>query len=236
MDPEVARRLIADEPRYDMTFGEGRACALCGSNVLPGDREAHTRWHRAVAEVLGLGWEDLATRRPATDEVGVALAAAVEAVVHPRGWARVSRLVTAQAGWRSVPAAPLGEHGTATLLLGAPGVVVARAAGTPAGRVEVRGDVVHVDGHRGPHADELGAAVRYVRDVLTAARNRREPLPVVGVLVALGTLEGRDPDPPDVLVASATSLPDRLAMLPEALGQPELDLLWNLVRRSTTWR
>ena len=98
MDHEAARALIADEPHYEIASGEGRACSLCGANVLGPDRDRHTRWHRALAEVLGLGWSDLSTR-----PVDPALADAVDAVVHPRGWAKVSRFVAAQQGWRVVP-------------------------------------------------------------------------------------------------------------------------------------
>lgn len=114
MDHEAARALIADEPRYEIAFGEGRACSLCGADVLGPDRDRQTRWHQALAEVLSLGWSDMSTR-----PVDPALADAVDAVVHPRGWAKVSRFVAAQPGWRVVPEVPVG--GAATLLLGAAG-------------------------------------------------------------------------------------------------------------------
>lgn len=223
MDHEVARALIADEPGYEITFGEGRACSLCGANVLGPDRDRHTRWHRALAEVLGLGWTDL-SRRP----VDPALADAVDALVHPRGWAKVSRFVAARPGWRVVPSVPVGDG--AALLIGAPGVVVARAV--EGSRADVRAGVLRVDGHLTDHVDELRAAVGRVRSVL----GDRGVLPVTGVLVALGTLEGGDPDPPEVLAAAASALPGRLALLPARLEFGEVDGLWDRARRSTTWR
>ncbi|MEJ2889938.1 hypothetical protein [Actinomycetospora aeridis] len=228
MDPEQARRLITDEPSYDWGFGEGRSCSLCGANIAyQDDRDRHTRWHRALAELLGLGWEDLSRQQPADP----ALAAAVDAVVHPRGLRRLSRIATASEPWRAIPDVPLGAHGTVTLLLGAPGVVVARSAG--AGRVEVRRGVVHVGGHRTALADELRAAVGHVRTTLGRGRHR-EPA-VCGVVVAPDGLEGGDPEPPTVLGASADGLADRLALLPEALGYGELEALHDVARRSTTW-
>lgn len=224
MDPEEARRLVADEPRYEWGFGEGRSCSLCGANVpYEGDRDQHTRWHRALAELLGVGWEDLSRRAPRDAE----LAGAVDAVVHPRGLRRLSRFATAGEPWRSIPDVPLGEHGPATLLFGTPGVVVARSA---PGRVEVRGGVVHVGGHRTALADELRAAVGQVRTAL-GPRGR-----VYGVVVALEALTGGDPDPSEVLAACAEKLPDRLAMLPDALGYGEVATLYDRARRSTTWR
>ncbi|WP_433036773.1 hypothetical protein [Actinomycetospora sp. CA-053990] len=223
MDHEAARVLIADEPHYEITFGEGRTCSLCGANVLGPDRDRHTRWHRALAEVLGLGWTDLSTR-----PVDPALADAVDAVVHPRGWAKVSRFVAAQPGWRVVPEVPVG--GAGTLLVGAPGVVVARAV--EGSRADVRAGVLRVDGHLTDHVDELRAAVARVRTVL----GDRGGLPLTGVLVVLGSLEGGDPDPPDILAAAASALPERLALLPATLEFGEVDVLWDRVRRSTTWR
>ena len=229
VDQEQARRLIADEPTYEWGFGEGRSCSLCGANVpYEADRDHHTRWHRALAELLGVGWEDLTRRAPADAE----LAAAVDAVVHPRGLRRLSRMATASLPWRAVPDVPLGEHGTATLLLGAPGVVVARSAGT--GRVEVRGGVVHVGGHRTTLAEELRGAVGHVRSVLGGGR-RTTPR-VYGVVVAPGGLEGGDPDPSEVLAAAGDGLADRLAMLPDALSYGEPETLYDRARRSTTWR
>lgn len=225
MDPEAARAVIADEPRYEMTFGEGRSCSVCGANVLGSDRDRHTRWHRALAEVLGLGWEDL-SRRP----VDPALTSAVDAVLHPRGWAKVSRLVAAHPDWRVVSGVP---HGIGTLLIGAAGAVVLRAAGGE--RVEVRHRVVHVGGHRTGLADELRDAVGRVREVLDVRGGRRR-LPVVGVVVASETLEGGDPDPPEVLAATAAGLPDRLALVPATLEFSEVEGLHDRARRSTTWR
>lgn len=108
--------------------------------------------------------------------------------------------------------------------------MVARSAD---GRAEVRGGVVHVGGHRSPLADELRETVARVRD--TFARYRREPPRVYGVVVAAGGLEGGDPDPSEILAASDDGLADRLAMLPSTLGYGELDALYDLARRSTTW-
>lgn len=229
MDPEQARRLVADEPTYEWGFGEGRSCSSCGANIpYQDDRDRHTRWHRAVAELLGVGWEDLARRAPSDG----ALAAAVDAVVHPRGLRRLSAFATASQGWRAVPDVPLGEHGTATLLVGVPGVVVARSAGD--GRVEVRGGVVHVGGHRTNLTEDVRGAVGHVRSTL--GRGRRTALPVYGVLVAPGGLDGGDPDPAEVLAAAGDGLPDRLAALPEALSYGEPGALYDLARRSATWR
>ncbi|GAA4938113.1 hypothetical protein EV188_101888 [Actinomycetospora succinea] len=224
MDPDQARRLVAAEPTYEWGFQEGRTCSVCGANILSPDRDPHTRWHRALAELLGVGWEDLAARAPADDE----LAAAVDAVVNPRGLRRLSRIATAGVPWRAIPDVPLGEDGVATLLVGTPGVVVARAA---PGRVEVRGGVVHVGGHRTALADSLRGAVGVVRAALG-----RESLRVWGVVVGLEGLTGGDPDPSEVLAAAGDGLADRLAMLPEALGYGELESVYDLARRSSTWR
>jgi hypothetical protein len=180
-----------DEPHYEIAFGEGRACSLCGANVLGPDRDRHTRWRRALAEVLGLGWTDLSAR-----PVDPALA---DAVVHPRGWAKVSRFVADRPGWRVVPSVPVG--GAATLLIGAPGVVVVRAV--EGSRADVRAGVLRVDGHLTDHVHELRAAVGRVRTVL----GDRGGLPVIGVLVVLGALEGGDPDPPEVLAAARPPCP-----------------------------
>ncbi|MEJ2860478.1 hypothetical protein [Actinomycetospora flava] len=228
MDPEQARRLIADEPTYEWGFGEGRSCSLCGANVpYEGDRDQHTRWHRALAELLGVGWEDLGRRTPSDG----ALAAAVDGVVNPRGLRRLSRIATAGTPWRAIPDVPLGEHGAATLLFGSPGVVVARSAGD--GRVEVRGGVVHVDGHRTTLAEQVRGAVGHVR--ATLEQGRRTTPRVYGVVVAPGGLVGGDPDPAEVLAADGDGLADRLAKLPEALVFGEADTLYDRARRSTTW-
>jgi hypothetical protein len=224
VDPEQARRLLADEPRYDWGFGEGRTCSLCGANVLSADRDGHTRWHRALAEVLGLGWTDLAARAPADAE----LAAAVDAVVHPRGLRRLSRIAAATEPWRAVPDVPLAGAGTATLLVGGPGVVVARRVGTAGDHVVTSRRTVHVNGHRGAHGEELGAAVAHVRARLGDGV-------AGGVLVVPGTLEGGDPEPPDVMASAADTLPDRLALLPDALAHGRVEALYDRARRSTTW-
>ena len=135
-----------DEPHDQIAFGEGRACSLCGANVLGPDRDRHTRWHGALAEVLGLGWTDLAAR-----PVDPALAGVFDAVVHPRGRAKVSRFVADRPDWRVVPSVPV--HGAVTLLIGAPGVVVVRAV--DGARADVRAGVLRVDGHLTDHVDEL---------------------------------------------------------------------------------
>jgi hypothetical protein len=79
--------------------------------------------------------------------------------------------------------------------------------------------------------DGRAPAAGRVRTVL----GDRSGLPVTGVLVVLGTLEGGDPDPPEVLAAAASALPERLALLPATLESGEVDGLWDRARRSTTW-
>ena len=97
MDHEAARALIADEPHYEIASGEGRACSLCGANVLGPDRDRHTRWHRALAEVLGSGGRTC-PRGPSTP-----LCRRRRRRRDAEGWAKVSRFVAAQQGWRVVP-------------------------------------------------------------------------------------------------------------------------------------
>jgi hypothetical protein len=92
--------------------------------------------------------------------------------------------------------------------------------------------VLRVDGHLTDRVDELRAAVAQVRRVL----GDRRGLPATGVLVVLGTLEGVDPHSPEVLASAASALPERLALLPATLEFGEVDVLWDRVRRSTTWR
>ena len=54
MNRTEAHELVATEPTYEMRYSSP-ACSVCGAVMIanPGMQEKHTRWHEAIAIILG---------------------------------------------------------------------------------------------------------------------------------------------------------------------------------------
>ncbi|MFN8167430.1 MAG: nuclease-related domain-containing protein [Candidatus Nanopelagicales bacterium] len=240
-----------DEPRVDLR-GAGSPGAAAGPPPGP-----------AATEPDGDAWVDLAANRPGAgarararrdlarregSRVGGWVARALDLRTDERGWrtgaageegvgAALDRLE--RHGWHVLHAVPLGTRGTLIdhLLVG-PGGVLTVATRCDAGRrVRVEGVTVTVNGQRVPCVGAARHEAARAAALLGAALGR--PVAVAPVLVLLtGTAEPqvevvRPPD--DVVVLDRTEVPGVLRRRTEALGPDEVEEIYAVARRSTTW-
>jgi PAS domain-containing protein len=209
------------------------------------------------------GWIDLAANRPGAgarararrdlaqrerSRVGGWVARAFDLRVDEREWrvgadgeetvgARLDRLE--RHGWHVLHGVPLGARGSLLdhLLVGPGGVVTVATRRHPGRRVRVEGDTVTVAGQRLPYVGAARHEAARASSLLTAALGH--PVAVSPALVLLtGTSEPeveivRPPD--DVLVLDRTEVPAAFRRRAERLTPDEVDEVYAVARRSTTW-
>ncbi|MFC3689548.1 NERD domain-containing protein, partial [Aquipuribacter hungaricus] len=199
---------------------------------LPGEHLARALAARAAAVPR-------APRRPATgrDPLGPALRHTHQALL---GQQQVgAALVGAGGGWHVLHAVPTaGREWLDHLLVGPGGVVVLRTAAHPGEDLRIAGSLARAGGRPVTHVRLLARQTAAVAHALREAdaRSTRAPVPVRGVVVAVGTRAVRARGlPAGVEVVRVEHLRAWLRGLPTVLAQADVHRLAATAARRSTW-
>lgn len=254
------RHLVADALRQEFeaaltAYGDvpGQLAPACTAELdaVPSVPCGEQEWTDLAANRPGAGARARA-RRGADDaqrsRMGGWVARALDLRVDEREWragaigddslgARLDRL--SRHGWHVLHGVPLGSRGSTLehVLVGPGGVLTVATRRHPGRRIRVEGDTVTVAGQRVPYVGAARHDAARASALLATALER--PVPVTPVLVLLtGTFE---PDveivraPEDVVVVDRTEVPSAFRRLDERLSPAEVDEVFEVARRSTTW-
>jgi hypothetical protein len=138
--------------------------------------------------------------------------------------------------WRVLHSIPVGERGSDIdhVVIGPGGVFTLNTKHHPGGKVWVAERALMVNGKRVPYLrNARHEAVRASR-LLSAACGFEVPVePVIVVLCSELTVKAQ---PPDVRVASARRVRTWLTKRPTVLSAAQIDAIYEMARRDTTWR
>jgi hypothetical protein len=141
--------------------------------------------------------------------------------------------------WHVLHSVQLSETGTDLdhLVIGPGGVFCLNAKHHPGAKVWVAGDNVYVNGHRPEHnyVRASRSEGRKVARLLRAACSFEVPVRPVVVVVGATDLEVKE-QPTDVRICSRRRIADWLAAQPGTLAPEQVEAIFSVARRSTTWR
>lgn len=150
---------------------------------------------------------------------------------------RLQKLAKKDPRWRFVNSVPVGEGSSDIdhVVIGPAGVFTLNTKHHPGRKLWVGGDTFMVGSHRQPYVRNSRHEARRASQLLTAAAG--VPVAVRGVIVIADaddmTIKAQ---PADVLVLWRQALVRWLRGLPEALDEATTDGIYDVARRSTTWR
>ncbi len=176
-----------------------------------------------AARLLGVHTDERAWRIGADGEEKVA--------------ARLSKLAKKDGRWRFLHAVPVGEKGSDIdhFVVGPGGVFTLNAKHHPGGRIWVGGNAVIVNGHRQPYVRNSRHEATRASRLLSEACGF--PVFVTGVVVPIGadSLTVRS-QPDGVHVVNRMALVAWLRARPQVLDDSAIAAVFDVARRSTTWR
>jgi hypothetical protein len=176
------------------------------------------------------------------------LARALDAKTEERAWrigADGEEAVGAQIAklgpeWRVLHAVRVGERGSDIdhVLIGPPGVFTVNAKHHPNASVWVGGDTFMVNGRRVPYIRNSRHEARRAARLLT--EHVGFPVEAVGIVAVVGAPKGftvkKQPDDGAVVIVPRKRLSQHLRKLPPRLQPREIEAIYEVARRSTTWR
>lgn len=186
------------------------------------EREA-APFRTTVARLLGVKTGERAWRIGADGEEAVA--------------AQLARLGPA---WRVLHAVRVGDRGTDIdhVVIGPGGVFTVNAKHRPRTKVWVGGDTFIVGGHRVDYVRNSRHEARRAAKLLT--EHAGFAVAVIGVIAVVGAHEGfvvkEQPRDGAVHVVQRKRISHYLLSLPPRLTAREIDAIYDIARRSTTWR
>ncbi|PVZ14876.1 nuclease-like protein [Actinomycetospora cinnamomea] len=207
-------------------------------DAAAGDRPLHSPGPGAAQEAAAQGDVGDDSRR-AGAEGEVRLAEALRGLTEPTVLARLTRR---RPPWRVLHAVPvgIGRRDVDHVLLGPPGVVTVTTAHHAGRLVRVDGDHLTVDRLPTAHVPRARAEAERAGRLLAAARGGGdEAVPPVtaalAVVAASVTTAVGGHLPGGVLVATPARLPRLVTALPAVLADVEIDELYAVARRLSTW-
>lgn len=218
--PPAATPAPTAPPWHDLAATRAGAAARERATA---EKQAQGRFNHVLARLVGARTDERAWRIGADGEEAVA--------------ARLAQLGSA---WRVLHAVPVGERGADIdhVVVGPGGVFTVNAKHHPTARIWVGGNTFIVNGQR----------VHYIRnsrhEATRAARLLTEqagfPVAVTGLIAVMGAARGytvkKQPDDGAVVVVRRKEIGRYLATLPPVLTSREIDTVFEVARRSTTWR
>lgn len=187
------------------------------------EREAQGAVRHVVSRIVGAKTEERAWRIGADGEQAVA--AQLKRLGHP---------------WRVLHAVPVGERGSDIdhVVIGPAGVFTVNAKHHPHTSIWVGGDTVMVGGRRVPYVRNSRHEARRASKLLS--RHTGWPVPVVGLIAVVGAHDGftikRQPEDGAVVIVQRRRISQYLRTLPLRLDSHQIDAVFDIARRSTTWR
>lgn len=221
--PEAAQ----DEPVADTSVLVERDLAL---NVAGAEARARAIAEKQAAPVrtvlcrlLGVRTEERDWRIGADGEVAVA-----------------AQLAKLDSTWRVLHAVPVGQNGADIdhVVVGPGGVYVINAKHHPKTNVWVGGDTVMVNGVRVPHVRNSRYEARRAARMLT--EHAGFPVAVGGIIAVMGAHRGftikEQPRDGAVVVVPRKQVSQYLRARPAALTPAEIETIYTVARRPTTWQ
>ncbi len=187
------------------------------------EKEAAGRFRTGLARLLGVRTDERAWRIGADGEEAVA--------------AQLARLGP---DWHVLHAVRVGERGSDIdhVVIGPGGVFTVNAKHHPRTSVWVGGDTVMINGQRVPYVRNSRHEARRAARLLTEQAGF--PITVVGIIAIVGAHDGftvkQQPKDGAVTVVARTRISQHLVKLPTMLTQRGVDAVFEIARRSTTWR
>lgn len=199
-----------------------RAGAAARERALA-EKEAAGKLRTGLARMLGVKTDERAWRIGADGEEAVA--------------AQLARLGP---DWRVLHAVRVGERGSDIdhVVIGPAGVFTVNAKHHPRTSVWVGGDTVMINGQRVPYVRNSRHEARRASRLLTEQAGF--PVVVTGVIAVMGAHDGftvkKQPEDGAVVVVQRKRISQHLLRLPAKLTPREVDAVFEVARRSTTWR
>lgn len=187
------------------------------------ERDAQGRVRGALARLVGAKTEERAWRIGADGEQAVA--------------AELAKLGPA---WRVLHAVRVGDRGSDIdhVVVGPVGVVTVNTKHHPHASVWVGGETFMVNGQRVPYIRNSRHEAR--RAVRLLSEQAGFPVAVIGVIAVMGAHKGftvkKQPEDGAVIVVARKRLTRVLQHLPSRLSTREVDAIYEVARRSSTWR
>jgi hypothetical protein len=187
------------------------------------EREAQGRVRNVVARLVGAKTDERAWRIGAQGEQAVA-----------------EQLARLGAQWRFLHAVRVGDQGSDIdhVVIGPTGVFTVNAKNHPHASVWIGGDTFMVNGQRLPYIRNSRHEARRAARLLTAQTGF--PVVVTGVIAVMGAHKGfmikKQPEDGTVVVVQRKRIRQLLLNRPQSLTAREIDAIYEVARRSTTWR
>jgi hypothetical protein len=176
-----------------------------------------------VARAFGIHTEERAWRIGAVGEEKVA--------------AQLAKLVKKDPRWRVIHAIPVGNRGSDIdhLIIGPGGVFTANAKHHPEAKIWVGGNTVMVNGSKQPYVRNSRHEAARASDLLT--QECGFPVFVEGLIVTVNAADVIVKSQPDgVTVVPRMQVTNWLLRHGEVLAPTAIDAVYDVARRSTTWR
>ncbi|GAA1616326.1 hypothetical protein GCM10009789_82880 [Kribbella sancticallisti] len=218
-DQQPAVALSIKSQRRRSNAGTDLAKNRAGSAAYAAAQERST-WWRSLGRAMGMRTEDQAWRIGAEGE---------QIVARTLQWARLR-------GWRVLHAVPVGARGSDIdhVLIGPAGVITINTKHHSGQKVRAKPEVVFVGGA----AKRYGQAAQYEANraakLLTAAAGR--PVTVLSAVVIVGAKSVRGSRSAGVEIMPKSHLLVWLLFRRRTLSRTDVDELYELARRSTTWQ
>lgn len=149
-----------------------------------------------------------------------------------------ARLARLGARWKVLHAVPVGENGSDIdhVVIGPGGVFTVNAKHHPDASVWVGGDTYMVSGQRVPYVRNSRFEARRTAKLLTAAG--AGPLTATGVIAVMGARGGFTvkTQPAGVVVVTRKEVGKWLARQPDVLTDDQVDAVYTVARKASTWR
>lgn len=205
---------------YDIS--ENVAGAAARERALA-ERQAQGRVRHVLARMVGARTDERAWRIGADGEEAVG-----------------EQLAKLGPEWRVLHAVRVGERGSDIdhVVIGPAGVFTVNAKHHPHSSVWVGGDTFMVNGQRVPYIRNSRYEARRASRLLTERAGF--PVGAVGVIAVMGAHRGftvkRQPEDGTVVVVQRRRISHLLQKLPSRLNAREIDVVFEVARRSTTWQ
>ncbi|MCR1785401.1 NERD domain-containing protein [Nocardioides carbamazepini] len=186
------------------------------------EREAQGTFKHVLSRLVGARTEERAWRIGADGEEAVA-----------------AQLLALGPAWRVLHAVRVGERGSDIdhVVVGPPGVFTVNAKHHPNASIWVGGDTLMVNGQRVPYIRNSRHEARRAARLLT--EHAGFPVTAAGVIAVMGARKGfkvwAQPEDGVVVVVTRRRISQHLLSQPLRLSPREIDAIYDVARRSTTW-
>lgn len=187
------------------------------------ERQAQGRVRNMVARLMGVKTDERAWRIGADGEEAVA-----------------EQLAKLGPQWRVLHAVRVGENGADIdhVVIGPAGVFTVNAKNHPYKSIWVGGETFMINGHRVPYIRNSRHEARRAARLLS--QRAGFPVEAIGLVAVMGAHNGfnikNQPDDGKVVIVQRKRISHLLLTLPQRLAAPEIDAIYDVARRSSTWR